>query len=120
MKILIVDDSKHFVKALRFMLEENFSDKIEEILEASNGQEAIDFVSNYAIDTIFMDLEMPVMDGVKATKYIVDRYRNIQIIAVSFHSEFHDIQRMIEAGARNYLIKEEVNIESLERCLSNQ
>lgn len=115
--ILIVDDSKHFLKALKFLLLENFEDSIDKIFEAENGKIALDLVSKNTIDIVFMDKEMPVMDGEQATKQIVDNYRNVQVIAISFHSEFQDIQKMIEAGARNYIIKEEVNVEQLKQIL---
>ena len=64
-----------------------------------------------------MDKQMPVMDGVEATKYIVDQYRNIIVIAVSFHSELLDIKTMLEAGARNYIIKEEITPKTISNCL---
>ena len=61
---------------------------------------------------------MPVMDGIEATKKIVDNYRNIKIIAVSFHSEFEDIKSMLEAGARNYIIKEEITPKAIANCMN--
>lgn len=117
MNILIVDDSKHFIKALKFIIAEHFSENVDKVFEAYNGQEALEIISKKTVDIVFMDKEMPIMDGVEATKKIVDNYRNIKVIAISFHSEFKDIQKMIEAGARNYIIKEEVNAELLKKCL---
>lgn len=118
MNILIVDDNKQFREAFRFILEENLADKYEEIYEAENGEECINLVKKYSIDYIFMDKEMPIMNGEEATKIIVDNYRNIKIIAVSFHSELEDIKGMIEAGARNYIVKEEITSEVIGRCLA--
>ena len=60
---------------------------------------------------------MPVMDGAEATKQIVDLYRKIRVIAVSFHSEFEDIRLMLEAGARNYLVKEDITPKAIANCL---
>jgi DNA-binding NarL/FixJ family response regulator len=117
MKILIVDDNKEFRDAFRFLLEENFSNSIMNIFEAENGSESIDIIRKESIDTVFMDKQMPVMDGIEATKKIVDQYRNIKVIAVSFHSEFEDIKSMLEAGARNYIIKEELSVETVSNCL---
>lgn len=118
MKILIVDDNKEFREAFAFLLQENFSDTYDELFEAENGSEAIDIIRKKSIDIVFMDKQMPVMDGIEATKKIVDQYRSIKVIAVSFHSEFEDIKSMLEAGARNYIIKEELNIESVRNCLN--
>lgn len=118
MNILIVDDNKEFREAFKFMIQENFSDVYEHLYEAGNGAECIDLVSKYSIDVVFMDKQMPVMDGVEATKIIIDQYRNIKIIAVSFHSELEDIKSMLEAGARNYIVKEEITPKSIANSLS--
>ncbi|MEE4197626.1 MAG: response regulator transcription factor [Bacteroidales bacterium] len=117
MIVLIVDDNKQFIEAFRFFLEEHFKDRVEKIMEASNGLECIDILQKNAVDIVFMDLEMPVMNGIEATQKIIDLYRNITVVAVSFHSELEDIKQMLEAGARNYIIKEELSPEVIERCL---
>ncbi len=117
MNILIVDDNKEFRSAFKFMLMENFSDRYDEIYEAENGAESLKIVQNYSVDIVFMDKRMPVMDGVNATQKIVDQYRNIKIIALSFHSELEDIKTMLEAGARNYIIKEEITPDIISKCL---
>ncbi|MDA3953981.1 MAG: response regulator transcription factor [Bacteroidales bacterium] len=117
MNILIVDDNKQFRNALKYILQENLSDKYSELYEAENGDECIDIVKKQAIDVIFMDKEMPIMNGEEATKKIVDNYRNIKIIALSFHSELEDIKSMLEAGARNYIVKEEITSEVIANCL---
>lgn len=118
MNILIVDDNKQFLEAFSFLLQENFANKIDELFEASNGQECLDILKKKSVDLIFMDLEMPVMNGVETTKKIIDMYRNIKVIAVSFHSELEDVKKMLEAGARNYIIKEEISPETIEKCFT--
>ncbi len=118
MNILIVDDNKDFREALRFIIEENFSDKYENIFEVENGLQCLNFIKKQYVDFIFMDKQMPVMDGVEASKKIVDQFRNIKIIALSFHSELEDIKSMLEAGARNYIIKEEISPDVISRCLN--
>lgn len=117
MNIIIVDDNKEFRDAFKFILQENFQEYIHTIYEAENGEKCLDVISNYSIDVVFMDKQMPVMDGIEATKHIVDQYRKIRVIAVSFHSEFEDIRSMLEAGARNYLIKEEITPKAIANCL---
>ncbi|MFO7828881.1 MAG: response regulator transcription factor [Bacteroidales bacterium] len=118
MNVLIVDDNRQFLEAFRFLLQEHFSDRTDEIFEASNGQECLELLKKKSIDLVFMDLEMPVMNGVEATKKIVDMYRNIKVIAVSFHSELEDVKKMLEAGARNYIVKEEISPEAIEKCFT--
>ena len=117
MNILIVDDNKEFRDAFRFIIEENFAKNFENIYEAENGEECLKIIENYSVDIVFMDKQMPIMDGVEATKHIVDRYRKIRVIAVSFHTEFQDIKDVLEAGARNYLVKEEITPKTIASCI---
>ncbi|MBI9054704.1 MAG: response regulator [Bacteroidales bacterium] len=117
MKIIIVDDNKEFREAFRFLLIENFKEKIKALYEAGNGKECLEIIQKESVDFVFMDKQMPVMDGIEATKKIVDQYRNIKVIAISFHSEFEDIKSMLEAGARNYIIKEEITTETVSNAL---
>ncbi len=115
--VLLVDDNKDFREAFKYIINENFSTKIGGLFEAENGAECLDIIRRESIDIVFMDKQMPLMDGVEATKRIVDQYRNINVIAVSFHSELEDIKTMLEAGARNYIVKEEITPKSIANCL---
>ncbi len=117
LRILIVDDHNQFVKAFKYLLEDLFADHIQYIDVVNNGDDCLEILSNKVYDIIFMDVDMPGMNGIDATKIINDTYRDIKIIAVSFHSDVKYIMKMIEAGARNYLIKEEINRERLEKAL---
>jgi DNA-binding NarL/FixJ family response regulator len=117
-RILLVDDNPHFLNALRFMLQDYFSERIETIEIATNGEECIEALRTKLVDLVFMDINMPKMDGIETTKEIVKMFRDIIVIAVSFHSEMKYIVQMIEAGARNYIIKEEINKEILDKVLT--
>ena len=113
LKILIVDDHIQFVEAFKFMLLDYFEKEIESIDIARNGQECLDILSKKFIDLVFMDIDMPVMNGIEATRFAVNQYRDIKIIALSFHSDMKYIVQMIEAGARSYIVKEEINKKAL-------
>jgi len=113
-KILIVDDHQQFVEAFKFMLLDYFEDNIESIDIASNGQECLDILGKKFIDLIFMDIDMPIMNGIEATRNAINQYRDLKIIALSFHSDMKYIVQMIEAGARSYIVKEEINKKSLQ------
>jgi CheY-like chemotaxis protein len=114
LKILIVDDHKQFVEAFKFMLLDYFENNIESIDIAANGQECLDILGKKFIDLIFMDIDMPVMNGIEATRMAIHQYRDLKIIALSFHSDMKYIVQMIEAGARSYIVKEEINKKSLQ------
>jgi CheY-like chemotaxis protein len=116
-RILLVDDNKKFLKAFRFLLEDTLGERIEFIEEAYNGDECLNMLEKQVMDVIFMDINMPGLDGIDTTRKACTLYRDINIIAVSFHEEMKFIKQMIEAGAKNYIIKEEINREVLERII---
>ena len=117
--VLLVDDNKHFLEAFEFLLSDVIADRIGNIYKVSNGEECLRLLENNSVEIIFMDLDMPVMNGVQTTKIISDKYRFVNVIAVSFHNEMQSIRDMIEAGARNYLIKEDINRENLQRIFDS-
>lgn len=117
-KILIADDNPHFAKALKFMLLDSFQEQVEEIDIVKDGDECLSELNNKLYDTVFMDINMPKMNGIETTREATQLYRNLVIIAVSFHSEMKYIVQMIEAGARSYIIKDEISRETLEKALA--
>jgi two-component system, NarL family, response regulator DegU len=116
--ILLADDNKHFLQALKFLLEHSNMNKIEAIYEAHNGQEALNILKTYHIDIAFMDIEMPGINGIDVTRKATEQNRFLTVIALSFHQEMEFIKKMMEAGARNYIIKEEICTEVLENVIN--
>lgn len=104
-KIALVDDEVLFRKGIAFLLQRE--DNIEIIFEASNGEELIANLSNNEIqpDIIVMDLKMPVLNGVEATKIIRKSFPDIKIIALTSYDTKSFIANMIQVGAVAYLIK---------------
>jgi two-component system chemotaxis response regulator CheY len=104
MKYLVVDDSKMArkmtIKSLKNIINEEL-----EILEASNGQEAVDLYKLHTPDLCFMDLTMPVMTGFEATQTICDLYEDANIIIVSADIQEHAIEMTKEAGAIGFIKK---------------
>ena len=117
-KVLIVDDNPHFAKALKFMLLDSFLDRIEDVYIVRDGDECLTALNENIYDMVFMDINMPKKNGIDTTKEVTQLYRNLVVVAVSFHSEMKYVVKMIEAGARSYIIKDEISKDSLDKALS--
>lgn len=116
MKYLVVDDSKiarkMTIKNLKLLITENC-----EVIEASNGQEAIDLYKEHNPAICFMDLTMPVVNGFDATKEINTADNNAKIIIVSADIQEFAMQKAKENGAIGF-IKKPINKDNLESMLS--
>ena len=117
-RVLIADDNPHFAKALKFMLLDSFQDRIEDIIIVKDGEDCLKELNRKIYDLVFMDINMPKINGIDATRQATTLYRNLVIVAVSFHSEMKYVVQMIEAGARSYIIKDEICPDSLKKALS--
>lgn len=104
-KILIVDDNFLLKKALEEKL--SFFKDIFIKDTAENGQEAIEILEkNHVVDLIFMDVEMPKMNGIQATEIIKNKYPQIKILMITVFDNDETIFNAIKAGADGYLLKE--------------
>lgn len=108
--ILIVEDHA----LIRFGLKTAFETKefINEIYEISNGEDAVNIVKNKNIDAVIMDLGLPLMNGIEATKIIKAIKNDIKIIILTSHSSEEEVINSIKAGARAYCSKD-INPETL-------
>jgi CheY-like chemotaxis protein len=108
MKILLAEDNPLNLAFMKFMLEETGY----EVVAAGNGQEAIDLLYGQDFSVVLMDFQMPVLDGIAATKSIRDDVllqdkANIPIIIMSCCVTEEDKMSMYEAGADGYIEKPE-------------
>lgn len=102
-KLLIADDHEIFRDGFKLMLT-----KYSEIIltgEAANGAELVELAEKLQPDVIITDIKMPVMDGIEATKKIIERFPDMGIIGLSMYDDDELIVEMLEAGAKGYLIK---------------
>ena len=103
--IAIADDEQLFRSGIRFLLERESNFNV--VFEAENGQQLIDFVSTTEVfpDIILMDLKMPEVNGIEATKTIHKAHPDIKIIALTSYDGKSFITNMIDVGASSYLLK---------------
>jgi DNA-binding NarL/FixJ family response regulator len=103
-RILLADDHKITRQGLRSLLE-NYSE-LEVIAEAENGREAVALAKQLAPDVIIMDVSMPDLNGVEATRRIIGDNSDVKVIALSMHSDTLFVSEMLKSGAAGYLLKD--------------
>ncbi|WP_347552119.1 response regulator transcription factor [Pseudalkalibacillus hwajinpoensis] len=103
-KLLLADDHQIVRKGLRLFLQSQ--NDIEIIGEASNGIEAVKLATEWQPDVILMDLIMPEMDGIEATKEIKKRFPMVKVIILTSFSDQDHVLPAIRAGAEGYQLKD--------------
>jgi NarL family two-component system response regulator LiaR len=102
-QIMIVDDHRSVHQALADMI--SFVDDFELVAQGSNGQEAVMLCEEFQPDIILMDVVMPIMDGIEATRKIVQSNPNIKILALSSFQDNDSVNSMLKNGAYGYILK---------------
>ncbi len=110
-KTLIVDDDRKFVQRIKYFL--SIDDSIEVVGEAYNGLDVIKLCKESHPDIAIMDIRMPVMDGIKATKILKDEFPNIKVIILTVFDLNEYRTACIEAGADGYVLKKNIYIDLL-------
>ncbi len=108
-RVLCVDDHPLVRKGIASILA-NEAD-MELVAEAGNGREAVDMFRELRPDVVLMDLRMPQLDGIEATRTIRGEDPEARIIALTSYDGDQDIYRALEAGIRGYILKEMVHTE---------
>lgn len=120
-KILIADDHHVVRRGLVFFLKTQ--KEIEVIGEAKNGQEAVDMTKSLNPDLVLMDLDMPIMDGIEATKQIKAILPDMKIMILTSFSDQDHVIPAIEAGASGYQLKDiepDELVRSIKRIISGE
>ena len=102
-KIAIADDYKIFREGLKVGL--SADENLEVLLEADNGEDLLKGLEVQTPDVIIMDLKMPIMDGLEATKAVRKKYPTIKVLVVSMYDDDKFIIHLMENGANGYLLK---------------
>lgn len=114
--VVIADDHIIFRKGLRAILNE--IPEIKVIEEASNGQELLTLLQGLQADIVLMDIKMPIMDGLAATEIISEKHPDINVIALTMHEEIGYFNKMIDAGAKGFLLKK-TNKDELDKAIKS-
>lgn len=102
-RVLIVDDHPVVRQGLRVALDAHAD--IEVVGEATNGAEALDMVASVRPDVVIMDITMPVMDGITATRHIREDYEGVGILGLTMHEDEEYLIEFIRAGGSGYVFK---------------
>jgi two-component system, NarL family, response regulator NreC len=103
-RILLVDDHTMIRQGLCSLLEKQ--PDIEVVGSVENGRKAVDIARELAPDLVIMDISMPNLNGIDATRKIVEEMGDVKVIALSIHSSRHFVAEMLKAGASGYILKE--------------
>jgi two-component system nitrate/nitrite response regulator NarL len=105
LRVLLVDDHKLYAESLMTLLSED--DRVRVVGLATNGREAVELAIELQPDVILMDLKMPVMDGLEATKRIREAHVHAKILLLTGTEDHVDPADAIDAGANAFLRKEQ-------------
>jgi DNA-binding NarL/FixJ family response regulator len=116
LKILIGDDHTLMRQGLRKILEEQ--PEWEVVSEASDGREAVRAALALHPDVVVLDIGMPLLNGIEATRQIIRRFPNINVLILSMHSEEAYITQAMQAGARGYLLKDSADTDLIRAVMA--
>lgn len=102
-RVMIVDDHEIFRKGLAMVINKAKNAKV--VAEAGNGHEFLEIIDKEKVDLVFMDIEMPVMNGIEATRAAIEKYPDMKIVALSMFGEEEYLQQMVDAGVKGFLLK---------------
>ncbi|WP_203927753.1 response regulator [Virgisporangium ochraceum] len=115
-RVLLVDDQALFREALATLL--SVRDDIEVVGEAGNGSDAVRRAADLAPDVVLMDLRMPVLDGVAATRRLRAEHPAVRVIALTTFDDDEDVFAALRAGAVGYLLKDVSSARLVEAILA--
>ena len=103
-RIILADDHKIVREGLRALIEKNPG--FEVVAEAEDGRTTVKLTKELSPDIVIMDIAMPDMNGIEATRRIIEQVPNVKVIALSMHSDIRFVVEMLKAGASGYLLKD--------------
>jgi len=102
-RLILVDDHKIVLDGIKALLDD--LDGFDCVATAENGQKAIDLLKVFDVDVVLMDIDMPVMNGMEATRIVKKEFPNVKVISLTQHSERGMVKQLLECGSDGYLLK---------------
>ena len=102
-KVLLVDDHKIVRDGIKLMLKSQAG--IDVVAEADDGAKVIELLESTPVDVVVMDINMPEMNGIQATKLVKKEHPEIKVLALTMSSDDSHIRQMVQAGASGYIMK---------------
>lgn len=108
-KVLIADDQRLYREGIKSLLNQEESIQVE--IEVSSGAEIMSYLQQHPVDIILMDIDMPGMNGIEATRKVKQAYPDTRILILSMHDQLEFILEVIQAGASGYVLKDVQNLD---------
>lgn len=102
-RLMLVDDHQIVLDGLKALLDD--LEGFDCVATADNGQKALDLLKVFNVDVVLMDIDMPVMNGIEATRKIKKQYPKVKVISLTQHNERGMVQQLMSCGADGYLLK---------------
>ena len=115
MRVLVADDHRLFVEALEAILAPD--KRIEIVGTATNGAEAVSLAAELEPDVVLMDISMPVLDGIEATRRLRDEVPTARVLMLTGSNARQDVARARRAGAHAYVTKDRIAADLVEAIL---
>lgn len=115
--VLIVDDDRFARMGLISMIPwEKYGMKV--IGEAANGRRALDFMRQTQVNLMFVDIAMPVMDGMELLRQVKAEFKGVHFVVLTFHEDFEYVQEALRLGALDYISKEKMELENYDDVMN--
>lgn len=102
-RLILVDDHKIVLDGIKALLDD--LEGFDCVATADNGQKALELLKVFDVDVVLMDIDMPIMNGIEATKHIKKDFSGVKVISLTQHSERGMVKQLLECGSDGYLLK---------------
>lgn len=103
-KLVIIDDHQLFREGVKRILE--FEETFVVVAEGEDGKEAVDLVQEYSPDVVLLDINMKEVNGIEATRQLVEAFPNTKVMILSIHDDESYVTHALKTGASGYMLKE--------------